>query len=75
MGSAVVAYVFSCPEAYVFSCNLPGARSKPVSPSLAARFLTTGPPGKSRVLAKPRLFGSEVAVQLQGRTLKLQRCS
>ena len=36
--------------------NLPGPGIEPVSPALAARFLTTGPPGKSLLLLKGMLI-------------------
>ena len=39
--SVVVALGLSC------MWNLPGPGIKPMSPALAAGFLTTGPPGKS----------------------------
>ena len=43
-GSVVVAHGLSCPAAM---WDLPGPGIEPVSPALAGRFLTTGPPGKS----------------------------
>ena len=42
--SVVVARGLSCPMAM---WDLPGLGIEPVSPALAGRFLTTGPPGKS----------------------------
>ena len=42
-GSVVVVHGLSCSTWY-----LPGPGIKPMSPVLAGRFLTTGPPGKSQ---------------------------
>ena len=44
-GSVVVAHGLSCPETCGIFIPRPGIKS--VSPSLAGRFLTTGPPGES----------------------------
>ena len=43
MGSVVVA-LLPCDM-----WDLPGPEVKPMSPALAGRFLTTGPPGKSKI--------------------------
>ena len=43
----VLAHRLSCPVA----CEIPGPGIEPVSPALAGEFLTTGPPGKSRLLS------------------------
>ena len=42
--SVVGAHELSCPEA----CGISGPGIEPMSPSLAGRFLTTGPLGKSK---------------------------
>ena len=43
-GSVVVEHRLSCPEACGILVPRPGI--EPVSPALAGKFLTTGPPGK-----------------------------
>ena len=45
-GSTVVVHELSCPLVRMW--DLPGPGIKPMSPALAGRFLTTGPPGKFR---------------------------
>ena len=45
MGSVVATHRFSCPTACGILVPRPGI--KPMSPALAGRFPTTGPPGKS----------------------------
>ena len=52
MGSAVVVHRLSCSMACGIMTRL---EMEPVSPAFAARFLTTGPPGKSMASAQLRL--------------------
>ena len=48
VGSVVAVHRLSCPEARGILVPRPGI--EPMSPALAGRFLTTGPPGKSCLL-------------------------
>ena len=50
-------------------CNLPRLGIEPVSPALASRFLTTGPPGKSFVYVCVCVSRSVVSDSLQPRRL------
>ena len=46
VGSLVTVHRLGCPH---HMWNLPGSGIKPMSPALAGRFLTAGPPGKSKI--------------------------
>ena len=54
VGSVVAACGLSCPAACGILVPRPGM--EPVSPALEGRFLTTGPPGKSRAQFLMRFF-------------------
>ena len=45
--------------------NRPGLGIEPVSPALAGRFLTTGPPGKSGFTLSDAFFILDLAKELQ----------
>ena len=38
------------------TCDLPGPGSEPISPALASRFLTTGPPGESCLFLSSKMY-------------------
>ena len=60
-GSAVVAHRLSCSMAR--GILVPGPGMEPVSPELAGRFLTLGPPEKSLSWTFDAQFGGEIEVQ------------